>query len=373
MTSTLDVDIRKMWEEHRNAHGAKKIRIKSEIDSILSRQQNLNFQNYKADSELREKLTVNRGWFSRKIDWIRNVTYDDIRGAWKPLAWVTGGITFLGFLIAMNPVKDRVLEMADNIKPESSIEFSIQSSYDDYIQKASASTGVDVTILESLMYAAQNNPDYVASARASGRRGIIPLDPVAVGVKGELLDAYPELCISVAAEHYASLREKSDSDLEAIAGVIAGWDECREAISTSVSRYLKKSSDRSDKNIHEEALETHEFTINLIENHKKGELTGFDYYIALKQKEGRTPHHYWEGDESKYKRMFEDAISQTSKDSDSIYAICPIRHPGLRTLTPKGIKKTRDIVNAYQDFTSNLQEALKNSVASARAYLNSSK
>jgi len=221
-------------------------------------------------AEIKQKLTVERGWFSSAADFVRNITYDDIAVCLKAVGVAAAAFGFF-ILIGYNKGRKDVLEASGNAKPKSAVEFSVQQDYKAYIQKASAATGVDTNVLESLLYAAKANPAYVTSARASGRRGVIPLDPAAVGVKGELLDSDPALCIEAAAEHYASLREKSGSDLEAVAGVVAGWDECQAAIEKASGRW------RQDIKIRGIIPENLDFTVHLPGNAPEAAASARDY------------------------------------------------------------------------------------------------
>jgi len=322
-------------------------------------------------AQLEKKLTVKRSWLSKAIDSIRSISLDDILNHWKAITFTVGATALVCFAVLYDANRKHVIDLADEAKTGAVAEFSMDSEHESYVQKISGSTGVDRAIIEALLYAAKSNPAYVASARASGKRGIIPLDPAAVGIVPELLDSDPALCIEAAAEHYARLRKKSGSDLEAVAGVVAGFDNAQGAVNLTSALHINSCGGKEPYGSCKEYLEKHKFTLDIIEKHKKGVLRGFDYYNAITKGLNSRPG-YSKRQNERYKKRFEKIISSPPHDPER-FLIHSRYNPWVKVLRPEIVREYEDILMTAKDFTLHLPENSRNAVASARDYLNTQK
>lgn len=318
---------------------------------------------------LQEKLSVKRPFYSRAVDWIRDLTLSDI---WCNKGKVIAGLAVIGVLCYLpfgeKARRKNLAEIANSRKPDSALrDVSLTESYSSEMQQAAGLTGTPSNVLDAILYAVQNSPEYVAEAKASGRAGLIPLNPFEVGIRPEILEKDTALCLRAAAELYRQIRATVDTDVGALTIFFSSFDDYQKAMDKARRSEIEHSSFQLE-DYKGQLLRNHEVTLELIEKHKKGELSDFDYWHALVKGTPFADMMPYCLKKGKWKSEFENAISEDS--SPPAFKIAPADYPYIRVLSDSYYGQLKADFDSFEDFTIHLPPPVREAVSKARAYLN---
>ncbi len=337
------------------------------------------FEGQDLTTKLKEKLTVQRPFYERAFDWLTDFSLSDIRNN----KYVTGLVLGAAAIIIAIPFmyRARFRELAEKadakthlVAPE--IDNSSIDSYLDDVQEAASMGGAPPTAIEALLYACQNCPEYMDFAKASGKAGIIPLDPAEAGVLPGILENDDELCLQVASEMYGKIRAKTHTDIEALAAVLSSWDEYDAALTAARKTEVQYQGGRgrTSPDSFKLDLQKHEETFRLLEKHKRGELTEDEYWGALVSYGGEVGFPY-ERNKKNWKMEFERIIAEGNQTggllggSDKDFIIYSQSNPGIRLMTEEAYAREKAIFDSFEDFTTRLPDPVAKAVDLARAYL----